>query len=185
MVLVTQADIANATRAAANVMVPAEPFTSSHGTLADPVAAAASEQSDLSRHVDAVKQLYSDGFAEPCGLPPHRGTEHVIPLLPDSQPPFQRMCRLKPSELQEVQRRVTDVLAKQLIEPSASRFGTVENCYPLPRIDDVFDKLFGAQYVSCLDAESGFLQVLLRGEDKAKTAFRTPFGHFQDRVLPL
>ena len=33
------------------------------------------------------------------------------------------MCRLAPSELQEVQWQVTDLLAKQLIEPSTSPFG--------------------------------------------------------------
>ena len=62
---------------------------------------------------------------------------------------------------------------------------TVKNRYPLPRIDDFFDKLFGAQYLSCLDAASGFHQILLKDEDKAKTAFRTPVGHYQFRVLPF
>ena len=31
----------------------------------------------------------------------------------------------------------------------------VKNRYPLPRIDNLFDKLFGAQYFSRLDAASG------------------------------
>lgn len=78
---------------------------------------------DLLQHVGTLKQQYPDVFAEPSGLPPDRGMEHVIPLLPDSQPPFQRMHRLVPSELQEVQRQVTDLLAKQLIEPSSSHYG--------------------------------------------------------------
>ena len=111
------------------------------------------------------------------------------------------MYRLSPLELKEVQRQVTDLLAKRLIEPSTSPFGapilfvekktgdlrmgvdyralntvTVKNRYPLPRIDDLFDKLFGAKYFSCLDAASGFHQILLKDEDKPKTAFRTPFG---------
>ena len=109
-------------------------------------------------------------------MPPDRGVAHVIPLLPDSQPSFQRMYRLSPSEMQEVQRQITDLLSKQLIAPSPSPFEapilfvkkktgdlrmvvdytalnkmTVTNRYPLPRIDDLFDKLFGAQYFSCLD----------------------------------
>ena len=50
------------------------------------------------------------------------GVQHVIHLLPNSQPLFQQMYRLAPSELQEVQRQVTDLLAKQLIEPSTSPF---------------------------------------------------------------
>ena len=111
LVLVTQADIANATLAAANVPVPAEPSASSPATLTTPVAAAVPDQADLLQHVDALKQQYSDVFVEPSGLPPDLGVEHVIPLLPDSQPPFQRMYRLAPSELQEVQRQVTYLLA--------------------------------------------------------------------------
>ena len=102
------------------------------------------------------------------------------------------------------------MLAKQLIEPSTSPFGapilfvekktgelrmvvdyrslnkiTVKNRYPLPRIDDLFDKLFSAQYFSCLSAASGFHQILLKDEAEPKTAFRTPFGHYQFRVLPF
>ena len=62
---------------------------------------------------------------------------------------------------------------------------TVKNRYPLPRIDDLFDKLFGAKYFSCLDAASGFHQILLKEADKPKTAFRTPFGHYHFKVLPF
>ena len=45
-----------------------------------------------------------------------------------------------------------------------------------------FDKLFNAKCFSCLDVASGFHQNLLRDEDKPKTAFRIPFGHYQFRV---
>ena len=64
---------------------------------------------------------------------------------------------------------------------------TVTNRYPLPRIDDLFDKLQGSQYFTGLDAASGFHQILLQESDRPKTAFRTPFGHYQfrPRVLPF
>ena len=39
-------------------------------------------------------------------------SEHDIPLLPDSQPPFQRMYRLTPSESREVQQEVTDLFVR-------------------------------------------------------------------------
>ena len=83
LVLVTQAEIANATLAAADVR---ESVTSSSPATAR--ATADPEQAHLLQHIDALKQQYSDVFAEPSGLPPDRGVEHVIPLLPDSQPPF-------------------------------------------------------------------------------------------------
>lgn len=165
---------------------------------------------ELAEHLDASLQHYADVFAEPSGLPPDRGVEHVVPLVPGAQPEFKRMYRLAPAELKEVNRQVTDLLKRQLIEPSTSPWGspilfvkkkdgslrmvvdyralnklTVKNRYPLPRIDDLFDKLHGAKYFSSLDAASGFHQILLKEEDRPKTAFRTPFGHYQFRVLPF
>ncbi len=62
---------------------------------------------------------------------------------------------------------------------------TIKNRFPLPRIDDLFDKLQGPQYFTSLDAASGFHQILLQESDRPKTAFRTPFGHYQFRVLPF
>ncbi len=72
----------------------------------------------LTQQLDGIKSQFADVFAEPSGLPPDRGIEHVIPLEPDAQPPFKRMYRLSPSELIEVKRQVTELLQKQLIEPS-------------------------------------------------------------------
>ena len=118
LVLVTKDDIDRATLAAANVT----DSSSASVQLSSP-AAANSEHADLLQHVDTLRQQYADVFAEPSGLPPDRGVKHVVPLVPDSQPPFQRMYRLAPSELKEVQRQITDLLAKQLIEPSTSPFG--------------------------------------------------------------
>ena len=60
---------------------------------------------------------------------------------------------------------------------------TIKNRYPLPRIDDLFDCLKGAKYFTCLDLASGYHQVRISEEDIPKTAFRTPLGHFQYKVL--
>lgn len=62
---------------------------------------------------------------------------------------------------------------------------TVKKPYPLPRIDDLFVKLQGSQCGTSLDAASGFHQILLQESDRPKTAFRSPFGHYQFRVLPF
>lgn len=116
--MLTEADIADATLAAASTA------TNSNVNIAFASESTMNaEQADLLQHVDTLKHDFADVFAEPSGLPPDRGVEYVVPLLPDSQPPFQRMYRLAPSELQEVQRQITDLLSKQLIEPSTSPFG--------------------------------------------------------------
>ena len=112
--------------------------------------------------------------------------------------------------MQEVWSNVTELLQKSLIEPSVSRVGapilfveqkdktlqmfidyralnklTLKNRYPVLRIHDLFDQLHGARYFTSLDAASGFHQILLREQDRPKTAFRTPFGHNQFKELPF
>jgi hypothetical protein len=41
----------------------------------------------------------------------------------------------------------------------------------------------GSLYFTSLDLTSGYHQILISEEDRPKTAFRTPFGHFQFKVL--
>jgi len=62
---------------------------------------------------------------------------------------------------------------------------TVKDVYPLPRIDDVLDALQGAKYFSGFDMLSGYWQIEIEEEDKAKTGFITIFGLFEFNVMPF
>lgn len=62
---------------------------------------------------------------------------------------------------------------------------TVKDVYPLPRIEDVLDRLGGAQFFTSLDLESGFWQVPMAKEHQEKTAFVTPDGLFEFSRLPF
>nr|GEW33979.1 chromatin remodeling protein EBS-like [Tanacetum cinerariifolium] len=62
---------------------------------------------------------------------------------------------------------------------------TVKNRYPLLRIDDLFDQLQGLRVYSKIDMRSGYHQLRVREEDILKTAFRTPYGHYEFQVIPF
>jgi hypothetical protein len=167
--------------------------------------APANDKSDLQVLVDN----YGDVFADlPPGLPPTRNVVHSIPLEPGSKPPAKRLYRLSPAELIEVKRQIKDLLMKGFIEPSTGPFGspilfvakkdgtlrmvidyravnriTIRNRYPLPRIEDLFDSLQGATVFSSLDLQSGYHQLRIAPEDIPKTAFVTPVGTYQFKVL--
>ncbi|GJU31577.1 putative reverse transcriptase domain-containing protein [Tanacetum coccineum] len=62
---------------------------------------------------------------------------------------------------------------------------TVENQYPLPRIDDLFDQLQGSRFFSKIDLRSGYHQLRVHEDDIPKMAFRTRYGHFKFTVMPF
>lgn len=57
--------------------------------------------------------------------------------------------------------------------------------YPMPRVDELLDCLGRAWFISTLDLTKGYWQVPLTEQAKPKTAFSTPSGHWQYRVLPF
>ncbi|GBG91415.1 hypothetical protein CBR_g52302 [Chara braunii] len=63
--------------------------------------------------------------------------------------------------------------------------GTVKNAGPLPRIDDLLERLGGAKYFSKLDLKSGYHQISIQPTDRYKTAFKTRYGHFEWVVMPF
>ncbi|CAF2224972.1 unnamed protein product [Rotaria magnacalcarata] len=61
---------------------------------------------------------------------------------------------------------------------------TRKDVYPLPRIDDVIEKLNGSTIFSKLDLRSGYFQVPLAADERDKTAFITTDGLWQFNRLP-
>ena len=62
---------------------------------------------------------------------------------------------------------------------------TKKDSYPLPRVDNLLDHLPDAQWFTTLDLRSGYWQVEVDPADQEKTAFSTPYGLFQFRVMPF
>jgi hypothetical protein len=62
---------------------------------------------------------------------------------------------------------------------------TIKDKFPLPRIDDTIDALYGARYFSTLDLLSGYWQIEINEADKHKTAFICELGLFEFNRMPF
>ena len=59
------------------------------------------------------------------------------------------------------------------------------DAYPMPRVDELIDRLGNAKYISTLDLTRGYWQVPVAQDSQDKTAFTTPFGLFNFTVMPF
>ena len=159
-------------------------------------------------------QRYVNIFSEklPEGLPPSRpNIDHKIEFNSDvTTPPSRPPYRLSYAELKELRIQLDKLLETGKIRPSKSPYGapvlftkkkngtlrmcvdyralnklTIKNNYPLPRIDDLFDRLQGMKVYSKLDFTAGYHQCRIAEDDIPKTAFRTRYGHYEWVVIPF
>jgi hypothetical protein len=135
------------------------------------------------------------------GMPPDREIEFVIELVPGTAPIFKRPYRMATNQIAELKEQLQVLLDKGYIRPSASPCGapvifvpkkdgtqrrcvdyhslnevTINNKYPLLRIDDLFYQQKGACIFSKIDLRSGYHQLKIRATDIPKTAFITRYG---------
>ena len=176
------------------------------------VASESDEQLKLEVARQEILSSFRDVFPPdlPPGLPPSRDVDHRIELVPGAVPPSRPTYRLSATELAELKKQLEELTKAGFIQPSKSPFGapilfvkkkdgtmrmcvdyralnniTIKNSYPLPRVDELFDRLQGARYFSKIDLRSGYHQIRIVAEDVPKTAFRTRYGHFEFLVLPF
>ncbi len=150
-------------------------------------------------------QEYSDVMPSelPKELPPDRGLKdvHTIELYPDARVPCKAPYKQSPAEQLLIKKQVEELLETGLIRPSKSPFAapvlfvkkpdgslrfcvdyralnaiTIRDRFPLPRAQDLIDRLAGAKYFSSLDLRSGYWQVKIAEEDVFKSAFTTRYG---------
>ncbi|XP_048849544.1 uncharacterized protein LOC125719208 [Brienomyrus brachyistius] len=130
--------------------------------------------------------------------------------LTDDDPVTQPYRRIPPTQYGEVKEHISKLLSKGVIQESSSAYAspivlvrkadgslrlcvdyrrlnqkTKKDAFPLPRIDESFDALRGAQYFSTIDLASGYHQVAVEEHDRHKTAFSTPFGLYEYLRLPF
>ena len=57
--------------------------------------------------------------------------------------------------------------------------------FPLPFIDQMFDRLAGNEYFCFLDGCSGYNQITIAPKDQEKTTFMCPYGTFAFQRMPF
>ncbi|XP_035540224.1 uncharacterized protein LOC118344210 [Juglans regia] len=118
-----------------------------------------------------IVREYLEVFTEDLsGLPPEWEVEFAIELALGMAPLSKAPYQMAPSELAELKEQLQDLLDKDYKELNRV---TIKNKYQLPRIDNLFDQLQGAQVFSKIDLRSGYHQLKIKAEDVPKTAFRT------------
>jgi hypothetical protein len=60
---------------------------------------------------------------------------------------------------------------------------TIKNKCPIPQIDEIFDRLQGAQYFTSLDLRCGYYQIRMKDDDIPKTCIKTRYGSFEFLVM--
>src|SRR3954464_12071259 len=159
-------------------------------------------------NVPVVKD-FPDVFPEELlEIPPLREVEFVIDLKPGTVPIAKHPYKMPPHELLELKEEIDEALRKGFICPSSSAWGapslfvkksdgtnrlvqyyrpinqaTIQNKYPLPRINDLYDQLAGSKVFSKLDLRLGYHQIRVREEDIPKTAFITRYGSYEYTVI--
>jgi hypothetical protein len=162
--------------------------------------------------VSRLLQGYKDVFPEEtlAGLPPLRGLEHQIDLIPGVVLPNRPPYRTNLEQTKEIQRQVQALLDKGYVRESLSPFvvpvilvpkkdGTWRMCvecrainnitvryrHPIRRLDDMLDELSGSMIFSKIDLRSGYHQIRMKIGDEWKTAFKTKFGLYEWLVMPF
>ena len=59
------------------------------------------------------------------------------------------------------------------------------DAYPIPRIEELLDRIGDAHFITILDLAKGYWQVPMSPEDREKTAFVSPKGLFQFVTMPF
>jgi len=74
---------------------------------------------------------------------------------------------------------------RMVIDYRALNDKTIGDAYPLPNLTEILDQLDSAKYFSIFDLASGFHQIPTDEEDAQKTAFSTPYGHYEFKRMPF
>ena len=136
--------------------------------------------------------------------------EHEIEIEEGSVPHWEGARRMTPHKSEACRKEIEMLMEYDMIETSKSPLAcgvvlakkkggqlrfccdfrylnavTIEDAYPIPRIDESLSKLGDAKFFTTLDLGSAFWQVPLRKQDREKTGFACKLGLIQWKRMPF
>lgn len=159
---------------------------------------------------DRMMAQFREISYEERGLGRTKLTTHVIDTG-DAAPIRQRYYRMSPEKQRVLVEQLDDMLKEDVVEPCESPWSspvlltpkkngelrfcldsrklnsvTKKDAYSLPYISEILDNLRDARYLSSIDLSKSFWQILIREEDRQKTAFYVPSrGTFHFKSMPF
>ena len=153
----------------------------------------------LDTEVAALVRSFPNLFQPPDSVPPERTVKHHITLKPNAL----LICRapyvVGDDKLRSMREQIQQLQQQGWIEPSAAPWGssvlfvrkkekvfrmcsdfrdlnalTLDDSFPLPRVEIILHRAGGATIFSKLDLASGFHQIALTEESKPLTTFCLP-----------
>uniref|UniRef100_A0A3B3YYE4 ribonuclease H n=1 Tax=Poecilia mexicana TaxID=48701 RepID=A0A3B3YYE4_9TELE len=138
--------------------------------------------------------------------------QHDIRLRNPDQPPIRDTTSRVPAKLiPALKQEVEEMLSMGIIEPSRGEWCSpvvlvpkkndsrqrfcidfsklnavsVFDAYPMPRVDELIERLGNANYLTTLDLCKGYWQVPLTESSRDLTTFRVPSGLYRFRTMPF
>lgn len=163
--------------------------------------------SNQRRDMESLIHSFSDLVRDSPGLTSL--IEHDV-VVGEASPIKQSPYRLNPTKMDIVNKEIEYMLKHDLIQPSVSPWSspivlvkksdgqyrmcvdyrkvnlhTKNDSFPLPRIDDCIDRIGSAKFITKLDLLKGYWQVPLSDRAREISAFVTPFGLYECKVMPF
>lgn len=139
-----------------------------------------------------------------------KGVKHKVRLLENQKPIKRTRYKETPDKAKIIRAEVDKLLELEKIRKSKSPWAfpvtlaakkggekrfcidyrdlnkvTIDDAYPLPRIDELLERYERARWFTNLDLASGYHQIEMAEEDKEKTAFICSKGLFEYNVMPF
>jgi transposase InsO family protein len=183
------------------------PTKVSHGKSWSDVRISSSLEPEQQRQIKALLEEFSDIFSDKPSLT--HLIEHDIKTF-DDRPVRQPAYRLPHSLKKKVKCHIAELLEMGIVEHCVSSYAVplvvvpkkdddIRLCvnykklnevsefdpFPVPRVDELIEKVGNAKYLTALDATKGYWQIPLSENSRLKSCFRCEFGTFCFYVMPF